>query len=259
MNRSCLLCIDLKWNLKWKVFLPPPPPPELQDSSLICSLGISYAVCPHCVRLLLFFFFLPLCSNKNRIQQTCTSPTCRCQWTSRSWRTCWNTSAKSFPHVSWGTPVDTAEEWASQGQILVDLHLKRAGVCDANPITIRFLRHINASLFKRTVRKKKKKKHWPDCSCVFPDKWEGPEELVYLNICWMTLRCLITVMALAYALLTFGWNTWRAGPGSLERKENETKQYKISFLCQAGVLWTLCAQNSNVEAVACGHVGHVSS
>lgn len=52
--------------------------------------------------------------------------------------------------------MDTAEEWASQGQILVDLHLKRAGVCDANPITIRFLRHINSSLFKRTVRKKKK-------------------------------------------------------------------------------------------------------
>lgn len=54
-------------------------------------------------------------SNRNKTPPTCTSPTCRCQWTSRSWRTCWSPSVRPFPHVSSVTPMEPAEEWALPG------------------------------------------------------------------------------------------------------------------------------------------------
>lgn len=165
MNCSCLLCIDLKLNLKWKVsFL-------LLLTYRIHPSSVVWAFLMQCVLIVsvCFCFFSPLCSNKNRIQQTCTSPTCRCQWMSRSWRTCWNTSAKSFPHGSWGTPVDTAEEWASLGQILVYLHLKpKRAACvmqirsrsDSSDIS-------TPPSLKRTVRKKKRKQNVGQTVAVF--------------------------------------------------------------------------------------------
>lgn len=196
MNRSCLLCIDLKWNLKWKVFLPPPPP-ELQDSSLICSLGISYAVCPHCVRLLLFFFFSHCAatrtgSNKLVHLQPATV----------------NGRAGAGEHVETLRPshfhtYPEGLQWTQQRSGL--RKVRSLLTCTSNVLAcVMQIRSRSDSSdiltppsLKGLSEKKKKKKHWPDCSCVFSDKWEGPEELVYLNICWMTLRCLITVMALA--------------------------------------------------------------
>lgn len=65
------------------------------------------------------FPFFSLCSNKNKTRQTFTSPTCPCPWMSRNWRTCWSTSARSYPRASWGTPVDAAEGWALQGQSFI--------------------------------------------------------------------------------------------------------------------------------------------
>lgn len=65
----------------------------------------------------LVYLLFSWCSNKNKTQRTCTSPICLCPWMSRNWRTCWSTLARSYPHASWGTPVEAAEEWALQGQV----------------------------------------------------------------------------------------------------------------------------------------------
>lgn len=57
-----------------------------------------------------FFLFVPPRSNKSKTRQTCTSPTCPCLWTSRNWRTCWSTLARSYPHASYGTRMEAVEE-----------------------------------------------------------------------------------------------------------------------------------------------------
>lgn len=55
------------------------------------------------------------CSNRSRTPPTCTSPTCRCLWMSRSWRTCWSPWDTSSPRGYWGMPMGSAEESASPG------------------------------------------------------------------------------------------------------------------------------------------------
>lgn len=58
---------------------------------------------------------LSVVSNRNKTPPTCTSLTCRRQWTSRSWRTCWSPSVRPFPHASSVTPMEPVEEWALPG------------------------------------------------------------------------------------------------------------------------------------------------
>lgn len=74
----------------------------------------------HCVSPFIFLSSPPLsnhwpCSNRSRTPPTCTSPTCRCLWTSRSWRTCWSPWVTSSPRGYWGMPTGSAEESASPG------------------------------------------------------------------------------------------------------------------------------------------------
>lgn len=52
-------------------------------------------------------------------------------------------------------------------------------------------------------------------------------ELVKTNIGRMTLRGLIAVITLAYVCLTFGWNNWRAVPGS--KKTNSL--FYVRLMC----------------------------
>lgn len=207
-------------------------------------LSISYAVCPHCVGLLLFY---------STVQQQEQDPT--------------NLYISNLPLSMDEQELENMLKHFGQvisTRILRDSsgHSRGVGFARSDPCLPGMLHLKHAAYVMQTlsqlqsykifpIQKSLQKKHWPHSSCVFSDKWGGPVELVKTNICWMTLH-LFNSSDSACLRLPDVWLKDLMGRSWFIEK-------KITFLCQADALWSLCAQKSHVEAMACVHVGCVSS